>query len=146
MEYTKHALSRIRQRKISKTSVENTLEHPDFSFVTRRGRLTALKRYGDKFLKVIYEECNDKIRLLQFIGQGERRMVRVEYDSKVDAMYIWLRKAKYEISEELAENVIIDLDKNGRIIGIEILDVTKNIGRELIDKILSTEKLVAATT
>ncbi|MDH5753991.1 MAG: DUF2283 domain-containing protein [Candidatus Bathyarchaeota archaeon] len=73
-------------------------------------------------------------------------MVRVEYDSKVDAMYIWLRKAKYEISEELAENVIIDLDKNGRIIGIEILDVTKNIGRELIDKILSTEKLVAATT
>ncbi|MDH5459679.1 MAG: DUF2283 domain-containing protein [Candidatus Bathyarchaeota archaeon] len=73
-------------------------------------------------------------------------MVRVEYDSKVDAMYIWLRKAKYEISEELAENVIIDLDKNGRIIGIEILDVTKNIGRELIDKILSTEKLVAAAT
>jgi len=73
-------------------------------------------------------------------------MVRVEYDSKVDAMYIWLRKAKYEISEELAENVIIDLDKNGRIIGIEILDVTKNIGRELIDKILSTEKLVAAST
>lgn len=73
-------------------------------------------------------------------------MVRVEYDSKVDAMYIWLRKAKYEISEELAENVIIDLDKNGRIIGIEILDVTKNIGRELIDKILSTEKLVVATT
>ncbi len=73
-------------------------------------------------------------------------MVRVEYDSKVDAMYIWLRKAKYEISEELAENVIIDLDKNGRIIGIEILDITKNIGRELIDKILSTEKLVAAAT
>ena len=73
-------------------------------------------------------------------------MVRVEYDSKVDAMYIWLRKAKYEISEELAENVIIDLDKNGRIIGIEILDITKKIGRELIDKILSTEKLVAAAT
>ncbi|PMB75836.1 MAG: hypothetical protein C0193_00355 [Candidatus Bathyarchaeota archaeon] len=37
-------------------------------------------------------------------------------------MYIWLRKAKYEISEELAENVIIDFDKRGRIIGIEILD------------------------
>jgi uncharacterized protein YuzE len=45
-------------------------------------------------------------------------MVRVEYDQKADAMYIWLRKAKYDISEELAENVIIDLDKNGRIIGI----------------------------
>jgi len=33
-------------------------------------------------------------------------MVRVEYDPKADAMYIWFRKAKYEISEELAENVV----------------------------------------
>jgi uncharacterized protein YuzE len=73
-------------------------------------------------------------------------MVKVEYDSKADAMYIWLRKAKYEVSEELAENVIIDLDKNGRIIGIEILDATKNLGKELVNKILSTEKLVAAAS
>jgi len=71
-------------------------------------------------------------------------MVRVEYDPKADAMYIWLRKARYEISEELAENVIIDLDKSGRIIGIEILDATKNLGKELVDKIVSTEKLVTA--
>jgi len=71
-------------------------------------------------------------------------MIRVEYDAKADAMYIWLRKARYEVSEELAENVIIDLDKSGRIIGIEILDVTKNLGKELVNKILSTEKLVAA--
>lgn len=73
-------------------------------------------------------------------------MVRVEYDSKVDAMYIWLRETKYEISEELAENVMIDLDKDGRIIGIEILDATKNLGKELMEKILKTETLVAQTT
>jgi uncharacterized protein YuzE len=71
-------------------------------------------------------------------------MIRVEYDSKADAMYIWVRKARYEISEELAENVIIDLDKNGRIIGIEILGATKNLGKELVHKILKTEKLVVA--
>jgi len=68
-------------------------------------------------------------------------MIRVEYDSKADAMYIWLRKAKYEISEELAENVIIDLDKRGRIIGIEILDASKNLGKQLVNKILNTERL-----
>jgi len=73
-------------------------------------------------------------------------VVRVEYDSKVDAMYIWLRKTKYEISEEVAENVMIDLDKDGRIIGIEILDVTKNLGKELMEKILNTETLVAQAT
>ncbi|HLE75629.1 MAG TPA: DUF2283 domain-containing protein [Candidatus Bathyarchaeia archaeon] len=70
-------------------------------------------------------------------------MVRVEYDQKADAMYIWFRKAKYDISEELAENVIIDLDKNGRIIGIEVLDASKNLGKELVTKILHTEKIAA---
>ncbi len=37
-------------------------------------------------------------------------MVRVEYDQKADAMYIWLRKAKYDISEELAEKYSIRPD------------------------------------
>jgi uncharacterized protein YuzE len=73
------------------------------------------------------------------------RMARVEYDSKGDAMYIWLRKARYDISEELAENVIIDLDKKGRIIGIEILDVSKTLGEELTNRILDSERVVAAT-
>jgi len=72
-------------------------------------------------------------------------MIRVEYDSKADAMYIWLRKARYEISEELAENVIMDLDKRGRIIGIEILDASKNLGKQLVSKILGTEKLAVTT-
>ena len=71
-------------------------------------------------------------------------MVRVEYSEKSDALYIWLRRAKYDISEELAENVIMDLDKRGRIIGIEVLDASKNIGKELVTKILETEKLVTA--
>ena len=70
-------------------------------------------------------------------------MVRVEYDKRADAMYIWLRKAKYDVSEELAENVVLDLDRKGRIIGIEVLDASKNLGKELVTRILSTEKIVA---
>ena len=70
-------------------------------------------------------------------------LVRVEYDKKVDAMYIWLRKAKYDVSEELAENVILDLDKHGRIIGIEVLGASKNLGKDLVMKILDTEKIAA---
>ena len=53
-------------------------------------------------------------------------MVQVEYDKKSRRPLYWVRKAKYDISEELAENVIIDLDKNGRIIGIEVLDASNN--------------------
>jgi uncharacterized protein YuzE len=58
-------------------------------------------------------------------------------------MYIWLRKAKYDISEELAENVILDLDNNGRIIGIEVLGASKNLGKDLVMKIIDTQKIAA---
>lgn len=78
------------------------------------------------------------------MDEEDETIIRVQYDAKADAMYIWLRKARYEISEELAENVILDLDKRGRIIGIEILDASKNLGKELVNKILNTEKLAVA--
>ena len=70
-------------------------------------------------------------------------MVQVEYDKEADAMNIRIRKGKYDISEELADNVIIDLDKNGRILGIEVLAASKNLGSELVTKIVNTEKIAA---
>ncbi|RLI45440.1 hypothetical protein DRO69_05295 [Candidatus Bathyarchaeota archaeon] len=41
-------------------------------------------------------------------------------------------------------HTILDLDKRGRIIGIEILDASKKLGKELVNKILNTEKLAVA--
>jgi len=73
VEYTRHALSRMRQRKISKRMVEDALKRPDLSYVTRRGRVASLKRHGDKFLKVILRRVMIKYVLLQFIGQGGLR-------------------------------------------------------------------------
>jgi len=64
IDYTEHAAFRMRQRTISKANVEDTIQNPDFSFITRPGRFVALKRYGDKFLKVIYEKSNDKITVV----------------------------------------------------------------------------------
>ena len=48
-------------------------------------------------------------------------MVSVEFDSEVNAMYIRLKKGKVDRSERLADNVIVDVDKKGEAIGIEIL-------------------------
>jgi uncharacterized protein YuzE len=55
--------------------------------------------------------------------------VQVEYDKNVDALYICLRKATADISAEAAPNVIIDLDKAARIMGIEVLDTSKNMAK-----------------
>jgi uncharacterized protein YuzE len=48
-------------------------------------------------------------------------MVSVEFDPEVNAMYIRLKKGKVEKSEPLADNVIVDVDKKGEAVGIEIL-------------------------
>ncbi|NLF89122.1 DUF2283 domain-containing protein [Candidatus Bathyarchaeota archaeon] len=69
--------------------------------------------------------------------------MQIKYDKKADVLYIWLRKATADISAEAAENVIIDLDKAGCVIGIEVLDASKNMGQKLVTKIITAEKLKA---
>jgi len=64
IEYAEHATFRMRHRTISKAKVEDTIRNPDFSFITRLGRSAVLKKYDDKFLKVIYEKSNDKITVV----------------------------------------------------------------------------------
>jgi uncharacterized protein YuzE len=68
--------------------------------------------------------------------------VQVEYDQKADAMYIWVRKAKYNINEELSQNVIIDLDKTGLTIGIDVLSASKNLSKEIEIKLLTQKRSV----
>ncbi len=62
--------------------------------------------------------------------------MKVEYDKGADALYMTLRKGRYNISEEISDEVIIDLDRNCRIIGREILGVSKRIEVELLSQIL----------
>lgn len=52
----------------------------------------------------------------------------IHYDPKEDAIYIELAKGKYEVSREISESVIVDEDKNGKILGVEVLDVSKVLG------------------
>jgi len=48
-------------------------------------------------------------------------MASVEFDPKVNAMYIRLKEGKVAESEPLADNVIVDIDENGEVVGIEVL-------------------------
>jgi len=68
--------------------------------------------------------------------------VRVEYDRDLDILYMRLRKGRYAFSEEINENTIIDLDPEGRILAVEILDVSGYLGEELLQKTLKAEMAV----
>ncbi|RJP60530.1 MAG: DUF2283 domain-containing protein [Deltaproteobacteria bacterium] len=74
--------------------------------------------------------------------------MKIEYSKDVDALYIKLREAKIADSMDIEEGVTVDLDKNGHIVGIEILDASEKLElSELVN--ISIENLplekVAAT-
>ena len=51
--------------------------------------------------------------------------MRIEFDQEADALYVQIHEAYVAHVKEIEEGVIIDFDENGKVIGIEILDVTK---------------------
>jgi uncharacterized protein YuzE len=55
-------------------------------------------------------------------------IVRIEYSKEEDALYIHLRDVPVAESRDIAEGVTLDLDANGRIVGLEILDASEALG------------------
>lgn len=51
--------------------------------------------------------------------------MRFHYDKKEDALYIRFNENPYRKSEEIQEGIVFDYDKNGKIIGIEVLDASQ---------------------
>lgn len=53
--------------------------------------------------------------------------MKIEYSKSVDALHIKLREAKVSDSRDVEEGVTIDMDDNGHIVGIEILDASEKL-------------------
>lgn len=54
-------------------------------------------------------------------------MVNVRFDQEADALYIQLGDARIIESEEVQPGIIFDFDDQSRVVGIEILRVSRNI-------------------
>jgi len=53
--------------------------------------------------------------------------MKMRYDPKVDAVYIEFAKGKYYKTRKVSDSILVDEDKSGKVLGIEILDATVNI-------------------
>lgn len=67
--------------------------------------------------------------------------MKIEYDREADAMYIYFCNVKPVDNKDIEEGVTVDLDKEGHIIGIEILDVSKRFPTNEFSKV-SIENLL----
>ena len=53
--------------------------------------------------------------------------VKTIYDEKADALYIRFSQTDVSESEEVAEGVVLDFDRQGKIVAIEVLDASKHL-------------------
>ena len=53
--------------------------------------------------------------------------MKIEYDKVADAMYIRLNTGKVGNTVKMQDRLIVDIDKKGRILGIEVLDVSSQV-------------------
>lgn len=53
--------------------------------------------------------------------------MKVKYDPKIDAVYFEFAKGAYLHTRKVSSSILVDEDKKGKILGVEILDATKNI-------------------
>lgn len=71
--YTSHAEERMKERRISKESIEKAIRKPDVVSATRFGRKIARKLIRNKLLKIVYEEENDNYTIITaYYTQPER--------------------------------------------------------------------------
>lgn len=65
--------------------------------------------------------------------------MRVRVDAQSDAIYLDLTLGEIESSEEVADGIVLDYDAQGRLVGIEILDVSKKAHDATILQTLTME-------
>ena len=62
--------------------------------------------------------------------------MKLEYDKEVDAAYIYLgssiKDGEAKKTIELNENIILDFDDKGKLLGVEILDASKILNKKVI--------------
>ena len=51
--------------------------------------------------------------------------MRVQYDPSADAMYIRLADGEVVDSDEVRDGVVLDYDASGRVLGIEVLNLSQ---------------------
>lgn len=74
--------------------------------------------------------------------------MRMHYSQDANAIYIRLKEDRIHNTDEVAEDIIMDFDDKGNVIGIEILSASEKVDvRELIvqsfDKVMVDKAAVA---
>ena len=54
--------------------------------------------------------------------------MKITYDKKANTVYIYVNRDKIARTIEIGKDFLVDLSKRGQIVGLEILQASKNLG------------------
>ena len=61
--------------------------------------------------------------------------MKITFDKEADAMYIEVSDEEFVANKKIDDETILDLDKKGKIIGIELLNVSKRMTKDFLSDI-----------
>ncbi len=64
--------------------------------------------------------------------------MKINFDKEADAVYIEFSEGEFNSNKKIDDFTIIDLDKKGNILGIELLKVSKRISKDFLSNISVT--------
>jgi uncharacterized protein YuzE len=67
--------------------------------------------------------------------------MKIEFDKEADAIYIEFNSGEFATNKKIDDNTILDLDKDDKILGIEIINASKAISKDFLSSV-SFENLV----
>jgi uncharacterized protein YuzE len=71
--------------------------------------------------------------------------VKITYDERADALYIVLREVELRSRVEIEEGVAVNLDRDGHIVGLEILNASERLTPEELINMSYENSLLAST-
>lgn len=66
--------------------------------------------------------------------------MKINYDEEADALYVEFKKGTFDKNKKVNDYTIIDLNKEGDVLGIEFLDASKNLPKESFSEIIFKDK------
>lgn len=60
---------------------------------------------------------------------------KIYYDKESDALWLLVKKGQEEAYKEIAPGINLELGKNGELLGIEILNASRVLGKRMFGKI-----------
>lgn len=65
----------------------------------------------------------------------DKNKVKMWYDEEADILYLSLKEGRAVDSKEIEENIRVEYDKKGEIVGLEISNISRYLAKSIAEKL-----------